>query len=150
MVLKATNNRSQAVQAVRAKDAGRRTQKQGSHVTEERAKAQRTKLDAQADARQTEEEKEAITPQTPKNKIGRQEIQAKRRALETLIEAYIQDHIGGYRAMLIQVTSGIADLLRIDLSCTRHICSPVPYFTRRSPIDLHAAPVNRSVGIPIS
>jgi len=44
MVLKTTNTFS-AVHAEKAKDAGRRSQKKGSRVTEERAKAQRAKLD---------------------------------------------------------------------------------------------------------
>src|SRR5689334_8341265 len=77
------------------KKAGGRSRKKGSPVTEERAKAQRAKLDAQAEVRQVEEEKEAAARKTQSKKTVRQEVQAKRRVIETLIEAYIQDHIGG-------------------------------------------------------
>lgn len=91
MVLKATNTFS-ALQAEKTKDADRGAQKKGSRVTQERAKAQRAKLDAQAEARQGQD---AIAQQTPNKKAGRQEGQAKRRSIELLIEAYIQDHIGG-------------------------------------------------------
>ncbi len=94
MVLKATNSFS-AVQAEKTKDAGKRAQKKGSRVTEERAKAQRAKLDSQAEVHHVQEEQEAVTPKTQSRKAGRQEGQAKRRVTETLIEAYIQDHIGG-------------------------------------------------------
>jgi site-specific recombinase XerD len=96
MVVKATNNnKTLAVQAERAKDAGRRTQKKGSRVTEERAKAQRTKLEKEAEVRQGQEEQEGVVHPTPNKKTARQEALAKRRVIETLIEAYIQDHIGG-------------------------------------------------------
>lgn len=64
MVLKETNNnKTLAVEASRAKAAGRRTQKKGSRVTEERAKAQRAKLDKQAEARPEQEEQEVTTGQ---------------------------------------------------------------------------------------
>jgi site-specific recombinase XerD len=76
------------------KQAGGRSRKNGSPVTEARAKAQRAKLDVQAEVRQ-EEEKQAAARQTQHKKAARQEMQAKRRVIETLIEAYIQDHIGG-------------------------------------------------------
>ena len=76
------------------KTAGR-SKKKGSPVTEGRAKAQRAKLDAQAEACHVQEEQEAVAQKTQKKKIARQDFQAKRRVLETLIEAYIQDHIGG-------------------------------------------------------
>ena len=95
MVLKATNNSSHVANVEQAKRAGRRTNKKGSHVTEERAKAQRAKLDTQAEARSVQEGQEAVPPKTQNKKAGRQEAQAKRRTIETLIEAYIQDHIGG-------------------------------------------------------
>ena len=96
MVLKETNNNTTlAVHAQKAKDAGRRTQKKGSRVTEERAKAQRAKLEKEAEVRQGQEEQEVATQITPNKKTGRQEAQARRRVIETLIEAYIQDHIGG-------------------------------------------------------
>jgi integrase len=94
MVLKTTNDLSIA-HAEKAKNAGRRAQKKRSRVTEERAKAQRAKLDTQAEAHQMQEEQEAVTQKTQSKKAGRQEGQAKRRIIESLIEAYIQDHIGG-------------------------------------------------------
>jgi integrase/recombinase XerD len=94
MVLKATNNLS-SVQAEKAKNAGRHAQKKGSRITEERAKAQRAKLDTQAEARHIQEEQETVVHSTQNKKAVRQEIQAKRRMIETLIDAYIQDHIGG-------------------------------------------------------
>ncbi len=96
MVLKETNNnKTLAVEAARAKAAGRRTQKKGSRVTEERAKAQRAKLDKESEARQGQEEQEVATQIVQNKKTGRQEAQARRRFIETLISAYIQDHIGG-------------------------------------------------------
>jgi integrase/recombinase XerD len=96
MVLKENNNnKTLAVEASRAKNAGRRTQKKGSRVTEERAKAQRTKLDKQAEVRQGQEEQEVTVRPAQNKKTARQEALAKRRVIETLIEAYIQDHIGG-------------------------------------------------------
>jgi site-specific recombinase XerD len=96
MVLKETkNNTTLAVHAQKAKDAGRRTQKKGSRVTEERAKAQRAKLEKESQARQEQEEQEVVVHPAQNKKTGRQEAQARRRVMETLIEAYIQDHIGG-------------------------------------------------------
>ena len=94
MVLKTTNDLS-VVHAEKAKNAGRRAPKKGSRVTEERAKAQRTKLDTQAEARQVQEEQDAVAQKTQNKKAARQEGQAKRRVIEVLVEAYIQDHIGG-------------------------------------------------------
>jgi integrase/recombinase XerD len=78
-----------------AKKTGGRGRHKGSPVTEERAKAQRAKLDTQAEARQIQEEQETVAQKTQQKKVARQDLQAKRRMLETLIEAYIQDHIGG-------------------------------------------------------
>ncbi len=96
MVLKETkNNTTLAVHAQKAKEAGRRTQKKGSRVTEERAKAQRTKLEKGAEVRQEQEEQEVVVHPAQNKKAGRQEALARRRVIETLIEAYIQDHIGG-------------------------------------------------------
>ena len=95
MVITATNNGSSM--AVRAPSAGanRRTRKKGSRVTEERAKAQRAKLDTQAEARHVQEESTAIIQTPQRKKVARQEVQAQRRMIETLIEAYLQDHLGG-------------------------------------------------------
>jgi site-specific recombinase XerD len=95
MVLKATNNNFSVAHAQKSKSAGRRASKKGSRVTEERAKAQRAKLDTQVQARQQPEEKEATASPTQNKKMAQQEREAKRRMIETLIEAYIQDHIGG-------------------------------------------------------
>jgi len=95
MVSKATNNGSYAANAEKSKGAGRRTTKKGSRVTEARAKAQRAKLETQAETQHVQEGQEAVARQTPNKKTVRQEAQAKRRVIETLIEAYIQDHIGG-------------------------------------------------------
>jgi hypothetical protein len=93
MVFKATNN-SVAANAETSKKVIIRASKKGSRVTEERAKARRAKLDAQDGARQREEE-EAATHTTQHKKTAHQEVQAKRRMIEILIEAYLQDHIGG-------------------------------------------------------
>lgn len=95
MVSKATNNGSNAANAEKPKELGRRGNKKGSRVTEARAKAQRAKLDALAQARQLQDEQEAVVRQTQNKKRARQDMQAKRRVITTLIEAYIQDHIGG-------------------------------------------------------
>jgi integrase/recombinase XerD len=95
MVLKATNNESHAANATKPKVPGKSTSKTRSHVTQARAKAQRAKLDSQAEARHGQKEQEAVVQTTQNKKTGRQEGQAKRRVIETLIEAYIQDHIGG-------------------------------------------------------
>ena len=95
MVGKATNNASAVVHTERAKSVGRRTQKKGSRVTEERAKAQRVKLDTQAEARKIQEEHDSALQNTQTKKTARQDLQTKRRVIEMLIEAYIQDHIGG-------------------------------------------------------
>ncbi len=95
MVSKTTNNGFSAANAERSKVAGRRTSRKGSRVTEARAKAQRTRLDTQAEARHVQEEQEAVIPATQNKQTVRQEMQAKRRVIAILIEAYIQDHIGG-------------------------------------------------------
>jgi integrase/recombinase XerD len=92
MVLKATNNGSYAANAEKPKGPGKPTGKKGSRVTEARAKAQRAKLDVQAEARQ---QQEVVIRQTQNKKSVRQNLQANRRAITTLIEAYLQDHIGG-------------------------------------------------------
>jgi len=98
------------------KQAGGRSRKKGSPVTEERAKAQRAKLDAQAEARQKEEEQEATARTAQNKKTARQEIQAKRRMIETLIEAYIQDHIGGnHSAKTLEWHQTALGLLRLFL-----------------------------------
>ncbi len=95
MVFKVTNNGSSAANAEQSKRAGRRATKKGSRVTEARAKAQRAKLDTQAQIHQQQNEQDAGILQPQNKKTVRQEVQAKRHLIETLIEAYIQDHIGG-------------------------------------------------------
>src|SRR5579872_5405380 len=96
MVSKATNNSPHATNTDKSKGPDRRTRKKGSRVTQARAQAQRAKLDAQAQTRhQHQEEQEAVTRQTQHRKTVRQEMQATRRVIATLIEAYLQDHIGG-------------------------------------------------------
>src|SRR5260370_8658457 len=76
------------------KPSGSRANKGTASVTEARARAQRIKLDAQAEARQTEEE-QAVVGETPKRKTARQDLQARRRTLAALIDEYGQDHEGG-------------------------------------------------------
>jgi integrase/recombinase XerD len=95
MVSKATNNGSSAANAGKRNGSGRQTNTKGSRVTEARAKAQRAKLDVQAQIRQQAVEQEAGVRQSQNKKRVRQDMQAKRRVIATLIEAYIQDHIGG-------------------------------------------------------
>jgi integrase/recombinase XerD len=95
MVVKATNISPSVAHAQKSKSAGRRASKKGSRVTQERATAQRAKLDAQVQARQHEEEKQTAIPTTQNKRATQQEREAKRRVVETLIEAYLQDHIGG-------------------------------------------------------
>ncbi len=95
MVLKATNNESHAANAGKPKVPGKSTSKKRSRVTEARAQAQRAKLDAQAQTHQQQNEQDALISQPQNRKTARQEVQAKRRLIETLIEAYLQDHIGG-------------------------------------------------------
>jgi integrase/recombinase XerD len=95
MVLKATNNGLSVANAEQSKGAGRRTHKKGSRVTQARAKAQRAKLDKEADARQQPEGEHTASQTTQNKRATRQDLQSKRRVIETLIEANIQDHIGG-------------------------------------------------------
>src|SRR5947209_12747477 len=95
MGLMAAHNSSR--RARMAKGSGRRTQKKGSPVTENRAKAQRAKLDKQAENRLAQEQEQA-SQKTQQKKTLRQDLQARRRTIETLMEAYIQDHIGGNRS----------------------------------------------------
>jgi len=64
MMSKATNNNPHAAKAEQSKGTNRRTLKKGSRVTEARAKAQRAKLDVQAQIRQQKAEQEAVVPQT--------------------------------------------------------------------------------------
>lgn len=93
--MKEGSNVLRAAQLDKGKGSIKRGNQKGARVTEERAKAQRAKLDAQAEAQQVQEEKEGAARKTPQKKTAKQDVQAKRRSLEMLIEAYIQDHIGG-------------------------------------------------------
>jgi integrase/recombinase XerD len=95
MVSKATNNGFSVANTEQSTGAGRRASKYGSRVTQARAHAQRAKRDALAQTHQQREGQEAAVHQMQNRKVVRQETQAKRRVIETLIEAYIQDHIGG-------------------------------------------------------
>jgi len=68
-----------------------------TQVTEARAKAQRTKLDVQANARALVVGEEEL-PESPKREGKQQSLQAKRRAemtLEHAVDDYLQDHEGG-------------------------------------------------------
>jgi integrase/recombinase XerD len=76
------------------KTAGR-SRKKGSPVTEQRAKAQRAKLDAMAKTRQATAAQEQTVQNAQKKKPSRQEREARRHTIAALIEAYIGDHIGG-------------------------------------------------------
>jgi integrase/recombinase XerD len=66
-------------------------------VTEARSRAQRTKLDTQAQARQQQAEQKAAAGQ-PNGKTTQESLQARRRAAATIaraIDDYLQDHDGG-------------------------------------------------------
>lgn len=95
MVLKTTNNGLHAANGGKPNRSGKPTNKKGSRVTDARAQAQRSKLATQAEARQQPEAEQTVIQVTQNKRPTRQEVQAKRRVIETLIEAYIQDHIGG-------------------------------------------------------
>ncbi len=97
MVSKATKDSPQAANAGKSKEVGRRTGKKGSRATQARARAQRAKCDAQTQTRQQRQEaQEEVARQTRRKKTGRQAaVQANRRLIASLIEAYLQDHIGG-------------------------------------------------------
>ena len=91
MVLKA--NDFSGVHVERAKRANRSIHKKGARVTEERAKAQRAKLDTQA--KRVHEEQDTDIQKTQAKKTERQDRRSKHYILESLIDAYLQDHIGG-------------------------------------------------------
>jgi len=94
MPLKNGKNGSFPSESEKRKPSGSRANKGAASVTEARARAQRTKLDAQAEARLTEEE-QAVVSETPKRKTARQDLQARRRTVAALIDEYVQDHEGG-------------------------------------------------------
>ncbi len=74
--------------------SGRRSK--GKRVTEARAKAQRTKLDTQAQAREQQAEQAIV--EEPKKRGGHQEQHTRRRTkltVEQAIEDYLHDHEGG-------------------------------------------------------
>lgn len=84
--------------ALTAKRTGRRSQKKGSPVTENRARAQRAKLEKQAKARLAPTAQEQVEGNARTNKTARQDREARRRSIAALIDAYLQDHIGGNRS----------------------------------------------------
>jgi site-specific recombinase XerD len=95
MMFKTTNNESHAANARKPKVSGKLASKKGSRVTEARAKAQHAKLDARERIYQQQDVQDAGIPQLQDKKTARQEAQVQRRLIKTLIEAYLQDHIGG-------------------------------------------------------
>src|SRR5690242_4930146 len=95
MVSKATNNSLQAANAKQVKGTNGRTPKKGSRVTQARSKAQRARLDKATEVRHAQEEQAAVIPATQRKKTARQDFQTNRRVIAVLIEAYLQDHIGG-------------------------------------------------------
>jgi len=79
---------------------GKTTLRRRKHVAEKRATAQRTKLDAQAQARAHQAAEKAVEAATskPKGRHDQQRLQASRRASTTIARAvddYLQDHAGG-------------------------------------------------------
>jgi site-specific recombinase XerD len=96
MVLKVTNNESQAANTTKPKVPDKQADKKGSRVTAARARAQRAKLDARAQNHRHQDEQDAGALHHQHKKTARRhEVQAQRRVIATLIEAYLQDHIGG-------------------------------------------------------
>ena len=87
-----------AAAALTAKRPGRRSQKKGSPATENRARAQRAKLEKQAEQRLAHAAQEQAEANTARRKTARQDREARRRSIESLIDAYLQDHIGGNRS----------------------------------------------------
>ena len=74
----------------------RKARKRRPDVTEARARAQRAKLDTQAEQRQQADQEAAA--QKSKGKVTQADMQAKRRAATTIaraIDDYLQDHDGG-------------------------------------------------------
>src|SRR5579885_3698328 len=67
--------------ALTAKQLGRRSQKKGSSVTENRARAQRAKLDQQAEARLALVAQEQVEGNARKSKTARQDREARRRSI---------------------------------------------------------------------
>lgn len=95
MMIKTANRSVSAASVEQSKKVGRRTPKTGSRVTDARAQAQRSKLESQREARQQQQADQTAT-QPPQNKRSpRHDLQANRRKIGTLIEAYLQDHTGG-------------------------------------------------------
>ena len=92
--MKETTTNSSVPPSSKPQRPGTRGSKRGSRVTEERARAQRAKLDTQAEARQ-QHEQETASRHIQGKQTARRDLQAKRRVIASLIEAYLQDHIGG-------------------------------------------------------
>jgi site-specific recombinase XerD len=79
------------------KEFGAKTLRRRKQVAENRAIAQRAKLDAQAEVRVQQAEQKAATSQ-PRGKQDQQRLLAHRRANTTIVRAiedYLQDHAGG-------------------------------------------------------
>ena len=89
MIAKTAKEITALVQAEQVMGMGHSKKRNRSNVTDERARAQRAKRDQQ------QQEAGAERQGSTRTKEGRSEIQARRRNIETLIESYIQDHIGG-------------------------------------------------------
>jgi integrase len=81
------------------KEAGARTLRRRKHVAENRADAQRAKLDAQAEAREQQKAQEATAAtRKPNGKHDQRRLLTNRRANTTIahaIDDYLQDHAGG-------------------------------------------------------
>ena len=113
--MKETTTNSSVPPSSKPQRPGTRGNKRGSRVTEERAKAQRAKLDAQADARQ-QQEQETASRHIQGKQTARRDLQAKRRVIASLIEAYLQDHIGGnHSAKTLEWHRTALGLLRLFL-----------------------------------
>jgi integrase/recombinase XerD len=103
------------------KNTGGPRRKKGSPVTEQRARAQRSKLDAQAQERSAKVEQKQADKTTQK-KTDRQDPHVRRRTIEALIEAYIQDHIGGNHSdKTVEWHRTALGLLRLFLQGELHI-----------------------------
>lgn len=95
MMIKTTNPRTSVASSEQSKGAGRRTPKKGARVTDARAQAQRAKLESQREARHQQQAEQTAAQKQQNKKSTRHDLQANRRKIGTLIEAYLQDHTGG-------------------------------------------------------
>lgn len=95
MPFHAQNRSSSAANNVPLKTTDTLSRKPLSNVTDARAKAQRAKQDTRGETQPAQEERDVPLQTSQARKTTRQEAQARRRVIEPLIEAYVQDHIGG-------------------------------------------------------